>query len=69
MSQNRIIVLIIGLLIIMAGIWTYPKIKQFFKVDSCLDKGGRWNYETNKCEFKSSDEDAESQKPHDNDLR
>ena len=56
MNRNRIIILTIGLLIILTGIWTYPKINQFFKVDSCLDKGGGWNYETNKCEFESTEE-------------
>lgn len=52
----------IGLLIILAGIWSYPKIDQFFKVDNCLDKGGSWNYETKGCEFGSPEEETESQK-------
>jgi hypothetical protein len=25
-------------------------IKRFFQIDSCLDKGGKWNYELKKCE-------------------
>ena len=62
MNRNRLIILTIGLLIILTGVWAYPKIDQFFKVDSCLDKGGRWNYETNKCEFESAEENTESQK-------
>jgi hypothetical protein len=62
MNRNSIIILTIGLLIILTGIWAYPKIDQFFKVDSCLDKGGRWNYETNKCEFESTEEHTEFQK-------
>jgi len=43
-----IIVLIIGIVIILIfGInWT----KRFFQIDSCLDRGGRWNYELNECE-------------------
>jgi hypothetical protein len=61
MDRNRLIILTIGLLIILTGIWAYPKIDQFFKVDSCLDKGGRWNYETNECEFESEKNNAKSQ--------
>ncbi|HEY9113258.1 MAG TPA: hypothetical protein VIN10_01075 [Bacteroidales bacterium] len=43
-----IIALIIGIIISMIlGInW----VKQFFQIDSCLDRGGRWNYELNECE-------------------
>jgi hypothetical protein len=51
----------LGLLIILTGIWAYPKIDQFFKVDSCLDKGGSWNYETQECEF--AEDLIESQEP------
>ncbi len=40
-----------GLLIVLTGIWAYPRVDQFFKVDSCLYKGGHWNYETKECEF------------------
>jgi hypothetical protein len=25
-------------------------IQRFLQVDSCLDRGGRWNYELNECE-------------------
>lgn len=51
MNRNKIIIFIIGLLTFIAGIWAFPKIDEFFQVDGCLDKGGRWNYETKKCEF------------------
>ncbi|MHA7128071.1 hypothetical protein [Algoriphagus namhaensis] len=50
-NQPRLIILAIGLLIILAGIWAYPKIDQFLKSDSCLDKGGSWNDEKKACEF------------------
>ncbi len=29
----------------------YFKIKRYFEIDSCLDKGGKWNYQTCKCEI------------------
>ncbi|MEQ9165122.1 MAG: hypothetical protein RLO12_02600 [Fulvivirga sp.] len=37
----------------------YPRVKQFFEIDSCLDKGGQWNYELGSCEFvvETSDEE------------
>lgn len=36
--------------IILVTIFAWVKISHFFKVNECLDKGGRWNYETNECE-------------------
>ncbi len=51
MNRKRIILLTLGVLILLTGIWAFLKINLFVKVDSCLDKGGRWNYETNECEF------------------
>lgn len=50
MNRNRLIILTVVLLLFLTGIWAYPKIAQFFKVDSCLDKGGSWNYETQECD-------------------
>lgn len=47
--------MIIGLFIILIGVWAYPNVDQFFKIDGCLDKGGRWNYETKECEFTNSE--------------
>lgn len=52
MNMNKkyllITVLIIGICLISAiGI---KLIYRFFQIDKCLDLGGRWNYEQNKCE-------------------
>ncbi len=34
-------------LILMFGVkWTI----QFFRIDACLDKGGKWNYDLNECD-------------------
>lgn len=55
MNRSRQIILIIGFLFVLLGIWAYPKISLFLKVDNCLDKGGRWNYETGQCETKEGD--------------
>lgn len=62
MNRKKLIILILGLFLILTGIWAYPKIDEFFKVDSCLDKGGRWNYETKECEFEYKEEHSVSQK-------
>ena len=33
------------------GVFGFNWVKNFIEVDRCLDGGGRWNYETNTCEF------------------
>ena len=43
-----IILLITG--IIISLIFGIKWINRFFQIDSCLDSGGRWNYELNECE-------------------
>jgi hypothetical protein len=55
MNRKSIILLIAGLLIALISFLTYPRIKRFFKIDSCLDSGGRWNYKTGQCEFAEKD--------------
>jgi len=51
MKRNKLLigVSIIGLFTItfLLAKWT----ERFFQIDSCLDRGGRWNYELNKCDF------------------
>jgi hypothetical protein len=51
MKQKSIKLFIIILVIVSLTFFTYPRIKRFFQIDSCLDSGGRWNYETGQCEF------------------
>lgn len=41
-------------IIVVIGYFSYTKIGYFFKIDSCLDKGGQWNYKTNKCQVVDS---------------
>jgi len=49
---KRFTFLLIGLLGVVLLITLFvPKIKRFFDVDKCLDRGGRWNYEKNICEY------------------
>jgi hypothetical protein len=50
MSNRATKILLIGLLTVGILTFGYYKVDKFLKVDSCLDKGGRWNYETGECE-------------------
>lgn len=40
------VLLLLAAVLIAAGIW----IKREASIDSCLDRGGRWNYEVAACE-------------------
>ncbi|WP_166642746.1 hypothetical protein [Methylocaldum gracile] len=47
MSLRKIIILAVVLILLMAGgIW----LRKQLQIDSCLDAGGRWNYEEGVCE-------------------
>jgi len=54
MSKRTTKILIIGLLTTTGLTFGYFKVDKFLKIDSCLDQGGRWNYETDECEFSVS---------------
>lgn len=45
-NRKYIYVPILALCVLFFGIW----LKGCLNVDSCLDSGGRWNYEKNICE-------------------
>jgi len=50
--KNKIFIVsisIIGFTIIL--FFAINWIKEFLAIDSCLDRGGRWNYEMEECEF------------------
>ena len=55
MNRKTILILTIATLLTLTGIWVYPKIDRFIKVDNCLDHGGRWNYEIDGCEIEASE--------------
>ena len=48
--NKKLIVILLTVCIIIALIFGAKWIQQFLQVDSCLDRGGRWNYELNECE-------------------
>ncbi len=56
MKRNSVNILIVGLLATGFTVFGYLKITKSIQVDSCLDKGGRWNYETNQCETDAPNE-------------
>lgn len=51
MSKRTSKILIIGLLTIGVFSVGYYRMNKLFKFDSCLEKGGYWNFETGECEF------------------
>ncbi len=50
MGKKTILILFVIVIIVSAFIFIFIKYSRFMKIDSCLDKGGRWNYEMNECE-------------------
>ena len=50
--KHRLKVIMIALLIMLVVIgFTALKNSEFIKVDTCLDSGGRFNYEQGQCEY------------------
>lgn len=56
---KKISILLLGGLIIF---WAYVKVTDFFVVDACLDKGGVFNVEENRCECEFNAEVLETSK-------
>lgn len=46
--KNRNLTLIF--VVIFVALTSYIVFSDFFKIDNCLDSGGKWNYETKVCE-------------------
>jgi hypothetical protein len=42
--------LLSGLMVAALGMSACDKQSEALAIDRCLDQGGRWNYETKKCE-------------------
>ena len=54
MTRKTIKTLVITFLLIALIGFGYFKMIRFFEIDSCLDKGGRWNYEKKVCELNNN---------------
>jgi hypothetical protein len=50
MKRKTVKILVITFVLIALTGFGYLKMTHFFEIDSCLDKGGRWNYEKQLCE-------------------
>lgn len=50
MQSKLIVRLIVVALALLLLVLTWPRVRLFFQVDSCLDSGGAWNYQHSKCE-------------------
>lgn len=48
--KHLVLVAVVLLLIASVGVWVWPKFYWSITVDSCLDMGGRWNYDMQECE-------------------
>lgn len=57
MTTKTIKIVVATLIILTLTYFGFIKVKRFFEIDGCLDKGGRWNYSTGKCEFSDLSED------------
>jgi heat shock protein HslJ len=60
MTTNKKIIM--GLVFVL-GLLSLPQITRFYRIDSCLDYGGRFNYEINKCEKNITVETIIEEKP------
>ncbi len=52
MTVSRRVLLVVVLA--ACALWTVLWLRDFIRVDVCLDNGGRWNYERGTCEHGSS---------------
>lgn len=47
-----ILAIFLALAIFIIASVASPKVKEQLEIDGCLDNGGRYNYQTNLCEYK-----------------
>lgn len=52
MTQKTIKKVGLSIVILIILCFAVCKAKELIEIDKCLDKGGRWNYETEKCELR-----------------
>lgn len=48
--KRKWLLIILGIFIIVGGIFFFRWFDKQVRIDKCLDSGGRWNYELNQCE-------------------
>lgn len=57
MITKEIKILGFALSVLILGYFGFIKAKRFIEIDSCLDKGGSWNDQKQKCEFFANPKD------------
>jgi hypothetical protein len=60
--MKHIKLFIIVILVTTVIFFGFSRLKRFLEIDSCLDKGGSWNYELKKCEYCCETENIEIKK-------
>jgi hypothetical protein len=50
-NRSTLLICCMGVVVGIA-LFSYDRFGSFWAVDNCLDSGGRYNYESNVCEFK-----------------
>jgi hypothetical protein len=56
--MKRVVLVSIAVLLLAGSLVFALKIKRWLEIDACLDSGGSWNYETNKCEYGDGKSDS-----------
>jgi len=48
---KKLFIAIFGGVFLFLAIFGMLKAKRWLEIDACLDSGGSWNYEKNRCEY------------------
>ncbi|MDB5472079.1 MAG: hypothetical protein JWR84_3639 [Caulobacter sp.] len=51
MKRRHALLLAVAALVLLAGIVGGPRLWRYVSIDSCLDSGGRWDYQAKRCDF------------------
>ena len=49
--MKKVLLAFIGGIFLFLAVFGVLKVKQWLEIDACLDSGGSWNYEKNRCEY------------------
>jgi hypothetical protein len=51
MTTKTVAIIAVSVLLIILARLAYPRVTTFFAIDSCLDRGGSWNYQNQNCDM------------------
>lgn len=49
--MKKLMIALIGGVFLFLAVFGVLKAKLWLEIDACLDSGGSWNYEKNRCEY------------------